>query len=190
MRKVYVKSVCRLKPSEEPDYSSVLSPMAARRMGPVLKKAVWTSVNALKSAGLDNVDAIITATDYGCIGDSEAFLKALNHVDGLSLRPTNFMQSTHNTISSLIAIHIGCHGYNATYSHYGNSFNSALMDAWIQISLGDIDTALVGQFDEVTDLFKVHLADKGRGVENTAVSYVLTGEPEGVLYELLMPKIC
>ena len=46
------------------------------------------------------------------------------------------MQSTHNTISSLISIHTGNHGYNVTYSQKGMSFDSALLDAsWIQLQM-------------------------------------------------------
>ena len=95
------------------------------------------------------------------------------------------MQSTHNTVSSMIAIHLGCHGYNATYSHTGASLESALLDAWLQISLGDIDTALVGKFDEVAPLF----CKDGAG-ENVAISYVLSAVPEGAIRELTMPELC
>ncbi|MBO7366117.1 MAG: beta-ketoacyl synthase chain length factor, partial [Bacteroidales bacterium] len=102
-----------------------------------------------------------------------------------ALSPTSFMQSTHNTVSSMIAIHLGCHGYNATYSHTGASLESALLDAWLQISLGDIDTALVGRFDEEAPLF----SKVGAG-ENVAISYVLSADPEGSIRELTMPELC
>lgn len=39
------------------------------------------------------------------------------------------------------------HGYNATYSHTGCSFRSALEDAMMQLQLGDISSALVGWYD-------------------------------------------
>ena len=61
------------------------------------------------------------------------------------------MNSTHNTIGSVVAIKLGCHGYNTTYSHPGRSLLSALEDAAMQIGLGDIDTALVGWYDERTE---------------------------------------
>ena len=151
MRKVYLHARYELKPGDpEPDFRSLFSVMEARRMGRLLKRAVWTASEALKEAGIDVPDAVIIGTDYGCIENSEAFLKALKGIDDAPMKPTHFMQSTHNTISSLIAIRLGAHGYNATYSHRGRSFESALRDAWMQISLGDIDTALVGWFDEMT----------------------------------------
>jgi 3-oxoacyl-(acyl-carrier-protein) synthase len=66
------------------------------------------------------------------------------------LPPTYFMQSTHNTISSQIAVHLKCNGYNSTYSHRGTSFDSALLDACMQFELGKISTALVNGHDEMT----------------------------------------
>lgn len=151
MRKVYLISKSSLRSGEaEPDYRLLFSPLEARRMGALLKRAVWTSTEALKQAGIEVPDAIITATDFGCIANSEEFLKAMKGLIDAPMKPTHFMQSTHNTISSLLAIRFKCHGYNATYSHRSASLESALMDAYMQIALGDIDNALVGWFDEKT----------------------------------------
>ena len=147
LRPVYIRSVASLG-AEDPDFRQLFSPLEARRMGRLLKRAVWTSRRALEAAALEMPDAIVTGTDFGSMNQSEAFLGALKQGGDATPRPTNFMQSTHNTIGSLIAIQLGCHGYNATYSHKGNSFRSALQDAWMQIALGDIENALVGWFDE------------------------------------------
>jgi 3-oxoacyl-(acyl-carrier-protein) synthase len=70
------------------------------------------------------------------------------------------MQSTHNTISSLVAIQTKNHGYNVTYAHKGISFDSAFQDAWLQFHLGKIDSALVGGHDEMTETF-YHILKKG-----------------------------
>ena len=178
LRPVYIRAIASLG-TEDPDFRQLFSPLEARRMGRLLKRAVWTSRKALDEAGLEMPDAIVTWTDFGSMIQSEAFLGALKQGGDATPRPTNFMQSTHNTIGSLIAIQLGCHGYNATYSHKGNSFQSALQDAWMQISLGDIDTALVGWFDE--DFPPVGSTDK-------AISVVLTASPEGAMgtYEALL----
>ena len=178
LRPVYIRAIASLG-AEDPDFRQLFSPLEARRMGRLLKRAVWTSSKALESAGLTMPDAIVTGTDFGSMIQSEAFLGALKQGGDATPRPTNFMQSTHNTIGSLIAIQLGCHGYNATYSHKGNSFRSALQDAWMQISLGDIDTALVGWFDE---------AFAPVGSTDKAVSVVLTASPEGAMgtYEALL----
>ena len=146
--------------SIDPSYKDYISPIEARRMGKILKRAVATSKEALNASGLDTVDAIITGTGYGCIENTEFFLDALSNDGEQLLKPTYFMQSTHNTISSLVAIQTKNHGYNVTYAHKGISFDSALQDAWLQFRLGKIDTALVGGHDEMTETF-YHILKKG-----------------------------
>ncbi len=136
--------------SIDPSFKDYVSPIEARRMGKILKRALATSKEALKASGLETVDAIITGTGYGCIENTEFFLDALSNDGEQLLKPTYFMQSTHNTISSLVAIQTQNHGYNATYAHKGISFDSALQDAWLQFRLEKINSALVGGHDEMT----------------------------------------
>lgn len=119
-------------------------------MSRILKRALATSITALNESGISHPEAIITGTGTGCMENSEKFLIDLCRYGENCLKPTLFMQSTHNTISSLIAIILKCHGYNNTYSHMGISFESALLDAWLQIKSGMIRNALIGAHDEVT----------------------------------------
>ena len=172
-REVYIRAVVKLG-AQDPDFREVIGPMEARRMGRLLKRAVWCSSKALQEAGLDMPDAIITATDYGCMENSEAFLQGVLNPEEGAMSPTRFMQSTHNTSGSLIAIRLGCHGYNATYSHTGCSLRSALEDAMMQLQLGDIDSALVGWYDERTPAMD---AANLPGTEH-AVAIVLSVNPK------------
>ena len=169
--------------SIDPSFKEYVSPIEARRMGKILKRALATSKEALKEAGLDTVDAIITGTGYGCIENTEFFLDALSNEGEQMLKPTYFMQSTHNTISSLVAIQTKNHGYNVTYAHKSISFDSALQDAWWQFQLGKINTALVGGHDEMTETF-YHILKKGGVMGHddemcgeSAVSIVLSHKP-------------
>ncbi len=139
--------------SIDPSFKEYVSPIEARRMGRILKRALATSKEALETAGCDTVDAIMTGTGFGCIENTEFFLDALSNEGEQLLKPTYFMQSTHNTISSLVAIQTKNYNYNATYAHKGISFESALHDAWLQFSLGKINSALVGCHDEMTETF-------------------------------------
>ena len=139
--------------SIDPSFKEYVSPIEARRMGRILKRALATSKEALKSAGRESVDAIVTGTGFGCIENTEFFLDALSNEGEQLLKPTYFMQSTHNTISSLVAIQTKNYNYNATYAHKGISFESALHDAWLQFQLGKIESALVGCHDEMTETF-------------------------------------
>ena len=136
----------------EPDSKGMIAPSEARRMSKILKRTICTSLSALKESGIENPDAIITGTGMGCMENSEKFLTDMSKFGESCLKPTLFMQSTHNTISSLIAIILKCHGYNNTYSQGATSFESALLDAWLQIKNDQINNALVGSHDEVTPL--------------------------------------
>jgi 3-oxoacyl-(acyl-carrier-protein) synthase len=139
--------------SQEADYSKYINPMAARRMGKLFKRAIATAVDVMGKGKMEQVDAIITGTGLGCIEHTEKFLNAMLDNDEECLPPTHFMQSTHNTISSQIALHLKCHGYNCTYSHRGTSFDSSLLDALTQMHLGDIHSAMVCGHEEMTPTY-------------------------------------
>lgn len=129
-----------------------ISPMEGRRMGKLLKAATMTSLEALQKAGVDCPDAIVTATCWGMIDTSEQFLDDMCTNGEQLLKPTLFMQSTHNTISSAIAIRTGCHGCNVTYSHGRDSWEWAMRHARRLIETGEAMTVLVGVHDEASPL--------------------------------------
>lgn len=170
----------------DPDFKQFISAGDARRMGKLLKRALATSLSALQEGGMENPDAIITGTGFGSIENTELFLDALVREGEQLLKPTQFMQSTHNTASSLIGIHTHCHGYNSTYSQKGYSFDSALYDAWMQFRIGRIRSALVGSHDEMSPVFSGfvrkagHVKD-GEICSEAAVS-VLLAESEDNAY--------
>ena len=147
--------------SEEPDYKPFISPMEARRMGTLVKRALATSADALRKGQCEMPDAIISGTGLGCVEHTEKFLNAVIDNDEECLPPTSFMQSTHNTLSSQIALRLKCHGYNSTYSHRGTSFDSALFDVFMQLQLGQIGSGLVGAFDEMTPAYFLMLSKLG-----------------------------
>ena len=109
----------------ETDLDGLISQGSARRMSRILRNAVSCSLAALRDGDVDLPDAIITGTGMGCMENSEKFLIDMCRYGESCLKPSLFMQSTHNTISSQIAIALKCHGYNNTYSHNGISFESA-----------------------------------------------------------------
>ena len=144
--------------SEIRDY---IKPMEARRMGKLMKASLLSSLKALKQAGVECPDAIITGTALGCWENSEALLMQLLEEGEVMLSPTNFMQSTHNTISSNIAIRLGCHGYNVTYTQSEDSLEWALRDARLLLQSGRYKTVLVGCHDETTPLYRSLMARLG-----------------------------
>lgn len=145
----------------DPDFKPFVPPMEARRMTPLLKRAVAVSKSAIAEAGDISPEALITGTGLGCVLSTEKFLTALTFEGEQTLKPTHFMQSTHNTIGSTLAIHTHNHGYNTTYAHGQTSFDSALLDGFIQISNGQVRSALVGSHDELTPAYFQFLKKTG-----------------------------
>ena len=156
LSRVEITSIDQL--SEIRDY---IKPMEARRMGKLMKASLLSSLKALKQAGVECPDAIITGTALGCWENSEALLMQLLEEGEVMLSPTNFMQSTHNTISSNIAIRLGCHGYNVTYTQSDDSLEWALRDARLLLQSGRYKTVLVGCHDETTPLYRSLMARLG-----------------------------
>jgi 3-oxoacyl-[acyl-carrier-protein] synthase II len=144
-------------PAKDPVYKEYIPPAAARRMAKGIKMGVVASQLALSEAGIDQVDAIITGTGMGCLRDSEKFVSAIIDNDEQFLTPTSFIQSTHNTVGGQIALGMDCKGYNFTYVHASNSFESALLDAKMQLELNEAADILVGGVDELADhTVKIH----------------------------------
>jgi 3-oxoacyl-(acyl-carrier-protein) synthase len=136
--------------SIDPKFADYLTPIMSRRMCSLLKRAIVTSRLTLQKASVEMPDAIISGTGLGCIENTEKFLYSIWENEETCLQPSFFMQSTHNIISSAIAIDLKCHGYNNTYVHRGTSFENALLDAYIQFRQHKIRSALVGGYEELT----------------------------------------
>lgn len=97
-----------------------------RRLTPQMSTIVVMVQQVLQQAHITTPDAIITATQWGCMHYTHECLENLCRNE--EMKPSYFMQSVHNTIASLLAITFGCHGYNCTVSseadmetmaHYG-----------------------------------------------------------------------
>jgi 3-oxoacyl-(acyl-carrier-protein) synthase len=140
----------------DPDYRQYINPVAIRRMSRIIKMGITTGMNALKLAGVEKPDAIITGTGLGSMTDMEHFLKDMIHLNEEALNPTYFIQSTYNSVNGWIALQSKSTGYNQTYVNRGLSLELSLLDA--QLLLNEKEekrVALVGCFDELTDEYFV-----------------------------------
>ena len=135
------------------DIKKYVKPLEARRMGQLMKSSLLSSLEALQQAGIDCPDAVITGTTYGCLENSERLLEEIKTEGEGMLKPTYFMQSTHNTISSNIAIKTHCHGYNVTYTQGNKSLPWAILDAEMLLANGKAKNVLVGWHDESAPFF-------------------------------------
>lgn len=159
---IKVLSKVELTSEEElADIRDYVKPLEARRMGKIMKSSLLSSLKALNQAGIEEPDAIITGTAMGCLENSEQLLFQLINEGETTLKPTYFMQSTHNTISSNIAIRLGCHGYNVTYTQDEDSLEWAMRDARQLLKSGKCKTVLVGCHDETTPFYRKLMARLG-----------------------------
>lgn len=157
--RIFVLSeTCLTSADADPDFKQYMSPGEARRLGPMLKRTLAVSLQTLRDAGQRQddgsvvpfvPDAIITGTAWGNAESQEVFLRDLLVGGEELLKPTPFMQSTHNTIGSLIAISTRNHGYNNTHSQGEDSLRMSLLDAVMLMELGEIRSALVGLHDAI-----------------------------------------
>ncbi len=169
--------------AQDPEYKKYIPPAAARRMAKGIKMGVVASKIAVEEAGFPVVDAIITGTGMGCMIDSEKFVSAIIDNNEQYLTPTSFIQSTHNTVAGQIALAMECKAYNFTYVHSAISFESALLDASLQLENGEAANILVGGVEELGDhTTKVHKVIEHVKSRPTNISDLLDSKTKGAIF--------
>lgn len=138
--------------ADEPDYKEVITDAnSRRRMGRLLKMAVWCGLKSLDGVPSERVAGIITSTGAGFMKDTISFGSSIFDREETLLNPSPFMQSTFNTASGYIALIRKIHAYNTTYVQRADGFAASLVDAAMLLDdAGEGNGALVGAFDEVT----------------------------------------
>ena len=138
--------------ADEPDYKEVITDAnSRRRMGRLLKMAVWCGLKSLDGIPSERVAGIITSTGAGFMKDTISFGSSIFDREETLLNPSPFMQSTFNTASGYIALIRKIHAYNTTYVQRADGFAASLVDAAMLLDdAGEGNVALVGAFDEVT----------------------------------------
>lgn len=138
--------------ADEPDYKEVITDAnSRRRMGRLLKMAVWCGLKSLDGVPSERVSGIITSTGAGFMKDTISFGSSIFDREETLLNPSPFMQSTFNTASGYIALIRKIHAYNTTYVQQADGFAASLVDAAMLLDdAGEGNVALVGAFDEVT----------------------------------------
>ena len=152
-----------------PRLRNYVKPMEMRRMGKIIKSALLSSYEALSEAGIDSPDAIVTATAWGCLDSSLNVLDELVDNGEEMIKPTYFMQSTHNTIGSAVAIKLKDHGYNVTITQQGDSLRWAILQAVMLLKSGRCRTVLVGCHDETPPLAQKLLSQIGKGTPRPSI---------------------
>ena len=164
----------------EPDYKEFINPTKLRRMPRILKMGLGAATICTSQS--TQPDAIIVGTGLGCLADLEKFQASVKNDGEQLLSPTPFVNSSHNMISSQIAIALGCHGYNMTHFHASLSFENALLDAMMLLETGDAENVLVGGIDEITEQHFQIAGNNGHWRKNNfSNSHLFEGQYPGTL---------
>jgi 3-oxoacyl-[acyl-carrier-protein] synthase II len=135
----------------EPNYKQLIPSSLLRRMSKVVRMGVGA---ALKPVQYETVKGIIVGTGVGCFDNSIRFSKQyLRGHEGL-LAPTDFIQSTDNTIAGQIGLILQNNNYNITFTHKGLAFENALIDAMLLCN-EENGSVLVGGVDEHISIFEL-----------------------------------
>lgn len=162
--------------ADEPDYKEVITDAnSRRRMGRLLKMAVWCGLKSLDGVPSERVAGIITSTGAGFMKDTISFGSSIFDREETLLNPSPFMQSTFNTASGYIALIRKIHAYNTTYVQRADGFAASVIDAAMLLDdAGEGNVALVGAFDEVTP--EVDVIRKRLGLYRVVDGFLPLGE--------------
>ncbi|TQD40196.1 beta-ketoacyl synthase N-terminal-like domain-containing protein [Haloflavibacter putidus] len=134
------------------DFKKYISPREMRRMSTAVKLGVAAANASLEDANVKELSGILVGTGMGCKQDSDIFLEDMLQNKEDFLTPTKFIQSTHNTVSGQIALQLDCKAYNTTYVQSSVSFESAFLDAEMELQTAKKHkNYLVGGVDEISD---------------------------------------
>ena len=140
-----------------PEFKEYIKPIQLRRLSRMLRIGLTAAVICTRSSGNAQPDGIITGTGYGFLNDTAKFVSEMLDQGEKHLTPTFFMQGTYNALSGLVALTLKCNGYNNTYVNKGFSFETSLHDAMMCLDEGEIQSLLVGAYDEADEVqYKVN----------------------------------
>lgn len=149
--KVDKQEICCVEKREGDDYDRWLKPLEARRMTGQMRLVTAAACEALEKAGIEKPDAIITTTALGMIINSMKLETAISEEE--EVKPTLFMLSTHNSISSMLAIRFGCHGYNSTFCPEDGDAHDAIEEGERLIDSGEARYVMVVEYEENEEIW-------------------------------------
>ena len=135
--------------SIEPDYKSLIPAGLLRRMGKATRMGVGAGLPLLQRNS--GVDGIIVGTANGGLDNCMRFLNQIEQYEEGSLTPTDFVQSTPNSVAGLLSVMTGNTGYNNTHVHKGLAFENALLDAKLLFERNEAASLLVGNVEEISE---------------------------------------
>jgi len=133
----------------EPGYGSLIPAGLLRRMGKAVRMGVGTGLPLIQKNGA--LDGIILGTANGGLEDCLKFLNQIVDYEEGTLTPTNFVQSTPNSVAGNLALMSKNTGYNTTHVNKGLAFEAALLDAVLLLEEKKVSSLLLGSIEEISD---------------------------------------
>jgi len=146
----------------EPNYKDYIAPIKARRMSRIIKLTSVSANECLKRAKIEIPEMISVATGMGCQVDTIKFLEQLIADKEEFLKPTAFINSTHNTLAGFLAIELKSKGQNFSFTHNDLNFEHALLDSIIRLENNEVNNVLLGAVDEISE--QTHLIKEKIGI--------------------------
>ena len=131
----------------EPEYRGIIPLGLLRRMSKAVRMGIATSLPLINE---DKLEGIIIGSSNGSMDYSIRFLNQIIEYEEGTLTPTNFVQSTSNSIAGNIALLGKVTGYNNTHTNQGLSFEAALLDALLYFTDHPKSSLLVGGVEEIS----------------------------------------
>ena len=134
--------------AKEPKYKGMVPLNLLRRMSKSVRMGVGTGIPLIQKN--EKMDGIIIGSANGSIEKSISFLNQIVEYKEGTLTPTDFVQSTSNSIAGTLALLGNVRAYNNTHVNNGISFESALLDALLLFKDSDSEKILVGGVEEIS----------------------------------------
>ncbi|MFT5646661.1 MAG: hypothetical protein ACI976_001343 [Aureispira sp.] len=133
----------------EPKYKKMIPLNLLRRMSKSVRMGVGASIPLIDQFK-ESLDGIIIGSANGSIKKSISFLNQIVEYNEGTLTPTDFIQSTSNSIAGTLALMGKITGYNNTHVNNGISFECAVLDALLLFEEEAAERLLLGGVEELS----------------------------------------
>lgn len=133
----------------EPKYKKMVPLNLLRRMSKSVRMGVGTGIPLIDQFK-ESLDGIIIGSANGSIKKSISFLNQIVEYNEGTLTPTDFIQSTSNSIAGTLALMGKITGYNNTHVNNGIAFESAILDALLLFEENAAERLLLGGVEEIS----------------------------------------
>lgn len=135
--------------AQESSYGTLIPGGLLRRMGKAVRMGIGAGLPLINDS--KELAGIILSTCNGGLEDCLKFLNQIVEYDEGTLTPTNFVQSTPNSVAGNLALMSKTTSYNNTHVHKGLAFECALLDAFLLFEEQKVSSILLGGVDEISD---------------------------------------